>query len=167
MNGNRSLGLLVLLWAVVPCARGDVSLTTLIAFNGANGGYPNALTLGNDGNFYGTTSAGGSGLGTVFRMSDDGTLTPLVAFNGNNGAYPSAALTLGEDGSFYGTTSGGGITNSRYSQGMGTVFRMTPSGALTTLVSFNLTNGARPQAALALGNERVSPRIVNGSVLEL
>jgi hypothetical protein len=45
-------------------------LTTLVSFNGTNGASPEtALTLGNDGNFYGTTIYGGSfSEGTVFRL---------------------------------------------------------------------------------------------------
>ena len=43
------------------------------------------LTLGNDGNFYGTTEEGGSGYGTVFQVTTNGTLTTLVSFNGPNG----------------------------------------------------------------------------------
>jgi hypothetical protein len=66
VKGNRLFGLL-LLWAVVPCARGDVSLTTLVSFNFTNGANPFALlTLGNDGNFYGTTS--GAATSTVMGM---------------------------------------------------------------------------------------------------
>ncbi len=44
---------------------------------------------GHDGNFYGTTSGGGSsGYGTVFRMTTNGTLTTLVSFASTNGAKP-------------------------------------------------------------------------------
>ena len=46
------------------------TLTTLVSFNGSDGASPvAALTLGNDGNFYGTTKEGGNGDGTVFRFS--------------------------------------------------------------------------------------------------
>jgi uncharacterized repeat protein (TIGR03803 family) len=97
------------------------TLTTLVSFNGTNGTASAALTLGNDGNFYGTTSKGGSSNGgTVFKMTTNGTLTTLVSFNGTNGTYPQAdaGLTLGNDGNFYGTTATGG------SGGVGTVFRL-------------------------------------------
>ncbi|MCW5552787.1 MAG: immunoglobulin domain-containing protein [Verrucomicrobiae bacterium] len=137
------------------------TLTTLASFSSTNGANPEAgMTLGNDGNFYGTTYGGGItnpaspyGMGTVFKMTTSGTLTKLVAFNSANGAYPYAALTLGPDGIFYGTTKYGGITNSTYPDGMGTVFKVTTNGLVTTLVSFTGTNGANPYAALTLGND--------------
>ena len=98
------------------------ALTTLVSFTGNNGANPGAnpygsLTLGNDGNFYGTTFNGGSsGYGTIFKMTTNGVLTNLVSFTSSTGINPSA-LTLGNDGNFYGTTYSGG------SGGYGTVFR--------------------------------------------
>ena len=95
------------------------TLTALAFFSGTVGSYSySALTLGTDGNFYGTSSRGGSDWGTVFKVMTNGTLTMLVAFNGANGGYPLAALILGTDGNFYGTTTSGG------SSGYGTVFRL-------------------------------------------
>jgi uncharacterized repeat protein (TIGR03803 family) len=125
------------------------TLTSLVSFYGFDGEFPVAgLTLGNDGNFYGTTPDGGSDSeGTVFQVTTNGTLTTLVSFNGSNGAYPEAALTLGNDGNLYGTTPDGG------SDGEGTIFQVTTNGALTTLFSFNGPNGAYPDAGLTLGND--------------
>ena len=126
------------------------TLTTVASFNySVNGGYPYAaLVQGTDGNFYGTTEAGGtSGYGTVFRMTTNGTLTTLVSFNySGNGGYPLAGLILGTDGNFYGTTEAGGAS------GYGTAFSVTTNGALTTLASFNYSvNGGYPYAGLLLG----------------
>ncbi|HEY3853348.1 MAG TPA: choice-of-anchor tandem repeat GloVer-containing protein [Verrucomicrobiae bacterium] len=124
-------------------------LTTLVEFNGATGANPGApLAQGSDGNFYGTTHAGGvHNLGTVFQMAPDGSLNRLVSFNSSNGDSPTAGLVEGIDGNFYGTTYSGGLN------GLGTVFQMTPDGVLRTLVSFNATNGGNPYSALVRGTD--------------
>ncbi len=127
------------------------NLTTLASFNGSNGSQPYAgLTLGNDGHLYGTTCFGGTnGMGTVFKITTNGILTTLVSFEGFNGSYPQyARLTLGADGNFYGTTPLGGSAGNS-----GTLFKLTPSGTLTTLVSFDGANGSNPQAGLVLGDD--------------
>ncbi len=119
-------------------------LTTLVSFNNTNGANPCGLTPGSDGNFYGTTDGGGSGNdGTVFRMTTNGVLTTLVSFNNTNGASPGD-LTLANDCNFYGTTDKGGDLTLNSGSGYGTVFRVTTNGALTTLFTFNNTNGAFP-----------------------
>jgi len=109
------------------------------------------LVQGNDGNFYGTTTKGGAyNLGTVFRITPDGEFSTLVEFTGdgsiNRGAIPEAALLQGIDGNFYGTTTSGGAS------GNGTVFRMTPTGSLTTLVDFTYNGssytGGEPKGRL-------------------
>lgn len=118
------------------------TLTTLYSFTGGgDGANPFAgLTQGADGMLYGTTFSGGTnGYGTVFKMTTNGTLTRLVSFAGTNGAYPQAALLLASDGNFYGTTKNGGVFTN-----CGTVFKLTTNGTLTTLASFNGTNGAHP-----------------------
>lgn len=76
------------------------------------------LMQGTDGNFYGTTQAGGSGdcmqgltpgCGTVFAMTPNGTLTTLHSFNGADGNEPDAGLIQATTGIFYGTTFWGGM----------------------------------------------------------
>jgi uncharacterized repeat protein (TIGR03803 family) len=180
-------------------------LTTVASFYGdTTGGQPTGLVRGADGNFYGTTRAGGANDGgTFFRLTTNGTLTVLASFpdrhgqpngglaegaaghfygttsqggpnhcgtvfeatsnavttlysfgavrdeNGNalDGAYLYGGLVLGADGNLYGATAGGG------SEGWGTVFRTTPAGNLTTLVSFNGMNGAEPNAQLLAASD--------------
>ncbi len=126
-------------------------LTSLVAFTDYpyNDGQPYAgLTIGGDGNFYGTTDNGGNGdCGTVFQVTTNGVLTSLVEFSGTNGCGPLASLTLGRDGNFYGTTTGGGSMND------GTVFKVTTNGVLTSLVSFTNGNGRLPYAGLTLGGD--------------
>jgi uncharacterized repeat protein (TIGR03803 family) len=136
-------------WGTVFKVTPNGTLTILASFNGTNGVNPSAaLVQGADGNFYGTTYNGGTGIevGTVFRITTNGTVTSLVSFNGINGANPCAALVQGSDGNFYGTTHNGGTNNS-----WGTVFEITTNGTLTSLASFNGTNGANPSAALLQG----------------
>ena len=74
--------------------------------------------------------------------------TNLHSFTGgSDGAIPYAGLIQGSDGNFYGTTSSGGDF------GKGLVFKMTPDGAVTNLVTFTGTNGANPEAVLLLGKD--------------
>src|SRR5215469_12845470 len=70
-------------------------------------------------------------------------LTTLHSFTGgSDGAASAAAVIQARDGNLYGTTLGGGA------YGLGTIFKITPSGTLTTLYSFNGSDGAEPEAAL-------------------
>jgi uncharacterized repeat protein (TIGR03803 family) len=98
------------------------------------------LTQGADGNFYGTTSAGGANnKGTVFKLTPAGVETVLYSFgSGTDGSQPVAALLLANDGNFYGTTERGGTNND------GTVFKITPAGVETVLFSFSGNNGQNP-----------------------
>jgi uncharacterized repeat protein (TIGR03803 family) len=125
------------------------TLTTLVAFNDLDGGFPEGgLIQGVDGNFYGTTSEGGTnGAGTVFSVTTNGTLTTLFSFGSTNGANPIATLIQGTDGNLYGTTSSGGPG------GQGSVFRITTNGILTTVLWFDGLNGADPEAALVQAND--------------
>jgi uncharacterized repeat protein (TIGR03803 family) len=131
--------------------------TVLYAFQctGGDGVDPLAgLTLGNDGNFYGTTYLGGaSGEGTVFKITPAGVETVLYSFNGGacgDDINPAVSLTQGSDGNFYGTTSGN--TNSC---GQGTVFKITPTGVESVLYAFkgDISLGANPHAGVIQGSD--------------
>jgi uncharacterized protein (TIGR03437 family) len=132
------------------------TFTKLHDFSGPDGYNPvNGLVQGTDGNFYGVTEYGGSancatgdafvaGCGTVFKITPQGALTTLVSFTGPNGSLPSVMI-LGTDGNFYGVTETGGTGScSGAYHGCGTFFKITPSGMLTTLHSFQSADGTEP-----------------------
>jgi uncharacterized repeat protein (TIGR03803 family) len=101
------------------------------------------VTQGSDGNFYGTTSEGGtSKLGVVFKMTSKGVLTVLHNFAGSDGQNPDGGLVQASDGNFYGTTSGGGTL------GHGTIFKVTLAGAFSVIHNFDSTNGATPEVTM-------------------
>jgi len=111
-------------------------------------GYPNAsLIQGSDGNFYGvTTGNSGNGYqgGFAFKMTPGGMLTVLHTFTGgSDGDNQIGGLVQATDGNFYGTNNVGG------SGGEGTIFRISSTGAFTTLYGFdNDAVGANPQNTL-------------------
>jgi uncharacterized repeat protein (TIGR03803 family) len=122
------------------------AMSVIYSFDDTHGAQPNGgLTLGTDGYLYGTTNYGGStGFGTVFKITTGGTLTSLHTFNGTTeGNGPLAAPIEGLDGNFYGTTSDGG------EEVFGTVYKMTPAGAVSVLYTFG--GSVRYPYALTLG----------------
>lgn len=128
----------------------DAAQITLHSFTGAaDGGAPQAALLrGRDGNLYGVTTGGGAGAGTVFRITPAGVLTTLHSFDSaKEGASPGGSLTQGKDGNFYGVTGVGG------KNGYGTVYRVTPAGALTVLHHFDADSylGGPDRGGLAQG----------------
>ncbi len=135
---------------VFELAHGSGTITTLASFVPLtrDGDRPLAgLIMDGSGNLYGTTSLGGLyGAGTVFELAHGGfTISALASFNGANGAYPQAGLSMDASGNVYGTTELGGASKA------GTVFELAQgSGTITTLVSFNRTNGFGPEDALIM-----------------
>jgi uncharacterized repeat protein (TIGR03803 family) len=142
-----------------------------------DGASPGALVRGRDGNFYGTTLAGGKNhAGTVFRMTPTGTVTVLYSFCGAakcpDGEQPNPILVEGRNGDFYGTTAQKGANSS------GTIFAISPAGILRTLYSFcaksDCSDGATSIDGLVLakdgsfyGAASAGGRFYNGVVFHL
>jgi len=110
-----------------------------------DGEYPyGGVMQATDGNFYGTTAAGGTyNSGTVFKITRAGKLTTLCSFD--SVGVSGTALVQGTDGDFYGTTSNGGANSD------GTIFKVSRKGKLTTLHTFDFTDGKFPYDALIQG----------------
>ena len=166
------------------------AITTLYSFAGADGSGPfGGLTLGTDGNFYGTTHGGGAnGVGTIFKITPAGVLTTLHSFNGSDGAIPYIPPILGKNGSYYGVTSRGAAgysitsvgtfkllttsipnhafaplilasdgnfygTSNSGANGQGAVFRMSATGAVKIVYSFDVTHGSFPYGPIVQGSD--------------
>jgi uncharacterized repeat protein (TIGR03803 family) len=129
------------------------ALTTIYSFGSAgstDGGSPFQLIAATDGNLYGTTYAGGSGYGTLYKITPAGKKTNLFTFDNTDGGNPSGGLFQATDGTFYGTTTFGGP------DGDGTVFSLSTGlsafeetlpaigkvGAKVTLLGNNLTGAS-------------------------
>jgi uncharacterized repeat protein (TIGR03803 family) len=135
------------------------TFTILYSFAESGSGPNGRIVFDTAGNMYGTTSEGGTyNGGTVFELSPQAgggwSETILHSFNNVNlvdGCEPYAGLAMDSAGNLYGTTRACG------SQGLGTVFELTPAGGgnwtETVLHSFgstSTTDGAFPYATLVL-----------------
>src|SRR5580698_3892872 len=143
------------LYAALVVSSPSQTLTTLVSFDFIDGNAPwSALVESTNGNLYGTTYYGGlySG-GTVFAITPSPEFKVLYNFCAGgypctDGASPAGALVQAGNGNLYGTTFYGGDYDE------GTVFKITPSGTLTTLYSFcakslpHCPDGASPYAGL-------------------
>lgn len=123
------------------------TFTLLYSFDGLDGSIPSGVIQATDGNFYGTSQT------TVFKVTSSGTLTTIYTFCSQlgcaDGDAPAGGLARGTDGNFYGTTTQGGQFL------FGTVFKITPAGALTTLYNFcsqnDCSDGTYPNAPMVQG----------------
>jgi uncharacterized repeat protein (TIGR03803 family) len=135
--------LLVLALVFGAVAANAQTYTVLHTYSINSGNYsgilaPQIMSQGRDANLYSTISNDGTkNVGTMYKITTAGALTPIYNFcsltSCVDGGYPFGGVTLGFDGDFYGTTQGGG------SHAAGTVFKVTPTGTLTTL--WNFANG--------------------------
>src|SRR5580704_4139154 len=146
------VGALFLLWAAGAAALPAQTFTSLHTFDYTDGDLPQGKLLqATNGDLYGTTLDGGANTnelcvssgscGTIFKITPSGALTTLYNFcsktNCTDGANPERALIQSTNGDLYGTTVAGGINTSCFNgEGCGTVFKITPSGALTTVYNF-------------------------------
>ena len=106
----------------------------------ADGSYPfSGVSLGADGNLWGTTSGGGTkAAGTIFKITPSGTLTKMYDFtNGLDDSAPTYAPLLGLDGNFY------GVSEAQYNGQYGSFYKITTTGKLTPH-PFNYVDGAAP-----------------------
>jgi uncharacterized repeat protein (TIGR03803 family) len=154
-----------IVFRLAPNQSGGWTESTIHTFNGGlDGGTPMAgLYLGTTGNLYGTTRFGGvPNQGTVFELApaSGGTWIESIvfAFPSTDGQLPLGSLTADSVGSLYGTTNGGGsgACPYPYTQGCGTVFKLTPIGDGKWLykVIYNFTgqngDGIGPTSAVVL-----------------
>ena len=127
----------------------DGTMTIVYSFAGPpNDGGASDATLIEDrnGDFYGTTIAGGAdNNGTIFKLTPAGVETTLYAFKNNgDGAEPFVGVVADKKGNLYGTTYAGGVN------GEGTVFKLSSHHKETILHSFAGSDGSGPMADVIL-----------------
>jgi uncharacterized repeat protein (TIGR03803 family) len=148
MKGKFSLVIFLALLAASAYANGQqpVAVNTFICNGNAfqrvgncpNGGRPDSLIQGSDGNFYGAAqdSMEGSSTptgGTVFSLTPAGKFALLHTFAaGTNKTYPNGNLpgfvAEGSDGKIYGTTLFGGVGGCNGYCGSGVLYRVSKTG---------------------------------------
>lgn len=83
-------------------------------------------------------------------------MSNLFSFGTTNGSSPRSGLVVGWDGNLYGTTFEGGA------YGLGTIFQLSPSNTLKTLVSFSLANGAFPSGLIQTASNTLFGTTLDG-----
>jgi len=147
------------------------TFSVLHSFTGKpDGGHPFAGgVLDCAGNFYGTTSSGGTfDGGTVFKIDKHGNETVLYNFTGaTDGGYPESGLVIDPAGNLYGTTAEGG-------SGTGVVFKLDRRGQETVLYAFtDFTDGpprgtmVRDAAGNLYGITQLGGATSNGTVFKI
>jgi len=134
------------------CTQGDGMCT--------DGFWPGGgLTLGSDGNLYGSATEGGLWVGncsfacgTLFSVTPDGAFSVLHAFDDTDGAYPYSAPTQATNGVFLGESSEGG---SNYD---GTLYSLSIN--LRAFVQTNPSSGAVRAKVVIMGNNLKGSRAV-------
>jgi len=119
-----------------------------VSFAGSNGANPyGRVTIDSSGNLYGTAQAGGANSdGVVWKMAaGTHTISAVASFNGTNGNTPYGGVAIDGSGNLYGTTYIGGANND------GVVWKIAAgTSTLTTVASFNGTNGMNPVAGVTI-----------------
>jgi uncharacterized repeat protein (TIGR03803 family) len=132
----------------------DGKETILYAFKGDgenDGALPWApLAMDGSGDLYGTTTGGGTGGGTVFRVTPDGKEKVLYSFEGaGNGYYPLAGVSIDASGNLFGTTQFGG--NNCKNHGCGVAYEVTAKGKAKTFFAFRGQAGHYPDGGVIVG----------------
>ena len=148
LYGTTSHGRTGEVFSLATSGGGATALLSLTAPRGQGIGV-SSLTLSADGStLYGMLNVGGTyGDGTIFSVATTGgTPKTLFSFNSTDGESGGGGLTL-SGSTLYGMTTYSGTNGVAYG-GYGTIFSIaTTGGALTTLLSFNSTDGATRRAA--------------------
>jgi uncharacterized repeat protein (TIGR03803 family) len=163
------------------------SVQTLLSLGGNSGiaaANGSLVVMPND-TVYGTTPRGGIDLsGSIFALPKGAAqVTTLAYFGGGHGSDPAGGLVMDAAGNLYGTTvyttSGLAGNNSRptgsFGAGDGTIFELAKgSKAITTLATFDGTNGQSPEGTLVIdaggnlyGTTRTGGANGDGTVFEL
>ncbi len=133
-------------WGTVFKVTPTGAFTLLHTFsNLADGRQGATLAQSANGTFYGATYLGGaSSAGVVFKITSNGTFTKLHDLNGStDGTGVTGNMTLGTDGNLYNVAISNGANNS------GTIFKVTPAGVFSTVLSFGGANvGLSPGTGL-------------------
>jgi uncharacterized repeat protein (TIGR03803 family) len=85
-------------------------------------------------------------LGIFSKTAQAENYTILARFDGKNGSAPASSVILDANGNLYGTTHYG-------PKRLGTIFKLTPKGVITTLFNFSHDKGYAPSDGLIWGKD--------------